>query len=129
MIDVSVGRYVLIIVAACGALVSQALMKHGLNQGEPITVANLGQFVALFHRILTTPALLLGYVLSFGTGLIWLVILSRLNLSYAVPMMSATYFILVLLTSALVLREVVTTGQWIGTMLIVAGMFLIARFG
>ena len=129
MIDYLAGRYALIVVAAFGALLSQTLMKQGLNQGGPIMVANAAQFVALILRILTTPPLLIGYILSFLTGFIWLAVLSRMNLSYAAPMMTATYFMLLLLTSALVLREVVTPAHWAGTLLIISGMFLIARVG
>ena len=129
MIDYLAGRYMLILVAAFGALLSQTLMKQGLNQGGPIMVANVTQFVALILRILTTPPLLIGYILSFLTGFIWLAILSRMNLSYAAPLMTATYFMLLLLTSALVLREVVTPAHWAGTLLIISGMFLIARVG
>ena len=129
MIDYLAGRYVLILVAAFGALLSQTLMKQGLNQGGPIMVANVAQFMALILRILTTPPLLIGYILSFLTGFIWLAVLSRMNLSYAAPLMTATYFMLLLLTSALVLREVVTPAHWAGTLLIISGMFLIARVG
>jgi uncharacterized membrane protein len=129
MVDYLAGRYALIIVAAFGALLSQTLMKQGLSQGGPIMVANLAQFIALILRILTTPLLLTGYILSFLTGFIWLAVLSRMNLSYAAPMMTATYFMLLLLTSALVLREVVTPAHWAGTLLIISGMFLIARVG
>ena len=129
MIDYLAGRYALILVAAFGALLSQTLMKQGLNQGGPIMVANVVQFIALILRILTTPLLLIGYILSFLTGFIWLAVLSRMNLSYAAPMMTATYFMLLLLTSALVLREVVTPAHWAGTLLIISGMFLIARVG
>ena len=129
MIDYLAGRYILIVVAAFGALLSQTLMKQGLNQGGPIMVANVAQFVALILRILTTPPLLIGYILSFLTGFIWLAVLSRMNLSYAAPLMTATYFMLLLLTSALVLREVVTPAHWAGTLLIISGMFLIARVG
>jgi uncharacterized membrane protein len=129
MVDYLAGRYALIIVAAFGALLSQTLMKQGLSQGGPIMVANVAQFIALILRILTTPLLLTGYILSFLTGFIWLAVLSRMNLSYAAPMMTATYFMLLLLTSALVLREVVTPAHWAGTLLIISGMFLIARVG
>lgn len=129
VIEYLVGRHVLIVVAAFGALLSQTLMKQGLSQGGPIMVASPNEFIALILRILTTPALLVGYILSFLTGFIWLAVLSRMNLSYAAPMMTATYFMLLLVTSALVLREVVTPAHWAGTLLIIAGMFLIAKVG
>jgi drug/metabolite transporter (DMT)-like permease len=129
VVELSMGRYLLIVAAALGALVSQTLMKQGLKQGGPINVASVEQFVDLMVRILTTPPLLIGYILSFLSGLVWLAVLSRMNLSFASPMLTATYFILLLLSSPLLLREVVTPGQWLGTLLIIAGMFLITRFG
>jgi drug/metabolite transporter (DMT)-like permease len=127
--EVSIGPFALIIIAASGALISQLLMKQGLSQGGPIIMGSLAQVVDLIERVLTTPLLLAGYILSFLNGLVWLAILSRVNLSYAAPLMTAIYFILLLISSALLLREVVTPGQWFGTLLIIAGIFLIARFG
>jgi drug/metabolite transporter (DMT)-like permease len=127
--DFLAGRYLLILIAAFGALISQLLMKQGLNQGGPIMGGGIGLFVTLIQRILTTPILFLGYVLAFVSGLIWLVVISRLNLSYAVPMMTGTYFVLLLFSTAVVLREVVPVWHWIGALLIVAGIFLISRSG
>jgi uncharacterized membrane protein len=125
--DLFIGRHLLIVAAAFGVLVSQLLMKQGVTHGGPITVGSLEQLGSLMQRILTTPTLFLGYVLSFATGLVWLVILSRVDLSYAVPMMTGIYFLLLLLTSALVLREAVTPAHWLGTLLIVAGIYLTSR--
>jgi drug/metabolite transporter (DMT)-like permease len=126
--EFSIGPFVLIIIAASGALISQLLMKQGLNQGGPIIMGSMAQVVGLIERVLTTPLLLAGYILSFLNGLVWLAILSRVNLSYAAPLMTAIYFVLLLLTSSLLLREVVTPGQWLGTLLIITGIFLISRF-
>jgi multidrug transporter EmrE-like cation transporter len=58
-----------------------------------------------------------------------LVILSRVDLSYAVPLMTGIYFLLLLLTSTLVLRESVTPAHWLGTLLILAGIALTTRSG
>jgi multidrug transporter EmrE-like cation transporter len=127
--EFSVGRHLLIVAAAFGLLVSQLLMKQGVTRGGPITVGSLEQLWGLIQRILTTPTLFIGYVLSFATGLVWLVILSRVDLSYAVPLMTGIYFLMLLLTSVLVLRESVTPGHWLGTLLIVVGIYLTARSG
>jgi drug/metabolite transporter (DMT)-like permease len=127
--ELSVGRHLLIVVAAFGILVSQLLMKQGVTRGGPITVGSPEQLWGLMQRILTTPTLFLGYVLSFATGLLWLVILSRVELSYAVPLMTGIYFLLLLLTSMLVLGESVTPAHWLGTLLILSGIALIARSG
>lgn len=123
------GQYLLLLLTASGLLVSQLLLKQGAKSGGAISLTSLAQLGGLIRQILTSPLLLLGYGLSGFTALLWLVILSRLEVSYAAPMLTAIYYVLLLLTSALVLREGVTLGRWIGTLLIIAGIAVIARAG
>lgn len=121
------GQYGLLLLTACGLLVSQLLLKRGAQAGGAISITSLTQLGNLIRQILTSPLLLLGYGLSGFTALVWLIILSRLDLSYAAPMLTAIYYVLVLLTSALVLREAVTPWRWAGTLLVVIGIALISR--
>jgi drug/metabolite transporter (DMT)-like permease len=58
--------------------------------------------------------------------LIWVVILSRVKLSFALPMMSTTYIFVVFL-SWLVLKEEVPLIRLIGVFVICAGVFLVSR--
>ena len=120
-------EYLPLLLVSLGALTSQLLMKHGVSQGGPLSVASLEQLVGLVQRILTTPVLLLGYSLSFVTGVVWLVVLARSDLSYALPLTTATYFVLMLLLSALVLGEAVSPWRWAGTLLILLGIALVSR--
>ena len=122
-------EYLPLLLVSVGALTSQLLMKQGMSQGGPLALTGLDQVVVLFQRILSTPVLLVGYGLSFVTGLLWLVVLGRSELSYALPLTTATYFVLTLLMSTFVLGEAVTTMRWAGTLLILAGIALLARAG
>ena len=122
-------QVMLMFMVASGALVSQLLIKHGINSGGPLTIANFEDLIGFFLRVLTTPVLLFGYGLSGVTGLLWIIVLGRTDLSYAVPMMSATYFVLVLVTSGLVLGENVSVWRWAGTLVILVGALLVARGG
>ena len=82
---------------------------------------------ATWQQLLTLPRLLRG-----GSGLslvalafvFWLLCLSRLDLSYAYPIASASV-LFVTLFSAVFLREVVTPRVWLGTLLVIAGVALI----
>jgi drug/metabolite transporter (DMT)-like permease len=82
---------------------------------------------ATWQQLLTLPRLLRG-----GSGLslvalafvFWLLCLSRLDLSYAYPIASASV-LFVTLFSAVFLREVVTARVWLGTVLVIAGVALI----
>ena len=124
-----VAEYLPLFLVSLGALTSQLLMKQGMSQGGPLALTGFDQVIVLIQRILSTPVLLVGYGLSFVTGLLWLVVLGRSELSYALPLTTGMYFVLTLLISTLVLGEAVTTLRWAGTLLILGGIALVARAG
>lgn len=82
---------------------------------------------ATWQQLLTLPRLIRG-----GSGLslvavafvFWLLCLSRLDLSYAYPIASASV-LFVTLFSAVFLHEVITPRVWLGTVLVIAGVALI----
>ncbi|MBN9662351.1 MAG: EamA family transporter [Acidobacteria bacterium] len=67
------------------------------------------------------------YLSCFGaaTGL-WLLALSGLNISYAFPMLSASY-VLVAVLARIFLKEAVSMRRWIAIGVICCGVILIAR--
>lgn len=121
------GIHVLLL-AAVGAMTcaNQLFLKAGVSSGGPIGISFEGLMV-LLRRIFTTPLILAGYVLGALTNLVWLTALSRFEISFAAPVMASLYFVFLLGSSALVLGESVGPNRWIGTLLIVAGMFLVGR--
>jgi uncharacterized membrane protein len=117
----------LLSVAALFLLASQLLIKQGVRASGPLSVTNLSQFGEVVYRVLTTPMLLFGYALSGVSALIWLLVLSRFELSYAAPIFSAIYYVFLLLASAIVLREEVLPMRWIGAVIIVIGIGLVTQ--
>ena len=121
------GVHVLLLVAvAAMTCASQLFLKAGVSRGGPIELSLAG-IALLIRRIFTTPLILLGYALGGLTNLVWLTALSRFEISFAAPVMASLYFVFLLAASALVLGESVGSNRWIGTLLIVAGMFLVGR--
>jgi len=116
----------LLLVVAAMTCANQLLLKAGVSQGPPISVSFEGLLV-LIRRIFTTPLILAGYVLGGLTNLFWLTALSRFEISFAAPVVTSLYFVFLLAASALVLGESVGSNRWLGTLLIVAGMFLVGR--
>jgi drug/metabolite transporter (DMT)-like permease len=57
---------------------------------------------------------------------VWLVVLSKVSLSFAYPFVSLTY-VLILLFDRLVLHDTVSGLRWAGVALIVAGIVLVSR--
>jgi drug/metabolite transporter (DMT)-like permease len=121
------GPHVLLLaVVAAMSCANQLLLKAGVSQGGPIAISFEGLMV-LIRRIFTTPLILVGYALGGLTNLVWLTALSRFEISFAAPVMAGLSFVFLLVASALVLGETVGSNRWIGTVLIVAGMFLVGR--
>ncbi|RMH20529.1 MAG: hypothetical protein D6696_07960 [Acidobacteria bacterium] len=121
-------QYAQLLLVAAGMMASQLLLKKGMAVAGPLGFSPrlLGELV---WRILTTPQLILGYLIGGLTTLVWLVVLSRLELSHALPTLTAIYFILVVLASRFVLHEQVSVWRWAGTLVLILGIALIARDG
>lgn len=79
----------------------------------------------LWHAFLTWK-ILLGIVCYALSMLIWLLILSRVDLSFAYPMLGVSY-VLVVTSSWLILGEHISVMRWIGTFIICIGVTLAAR--
>ena len=94
----------------------------GMNQA--------GQFSAIslpaMATVLLNPFVLLGFLMYGLSTVLWLMALSRKDLSFVYPFISLTY-ILVLVLSSLVLREGIGTGKILGIIFIVIGLIAIAR--
>ena len=114
--------YAIILVGVTFAAIGQIFWKLGMNQIGQLTIPNL---TALF-TIMLNPFVLLGFIL-YGLGTIfWLIALSKKDLSFVYPFISLTY-IIVLVLSSLVLKESIGVNKLIGTLIIVAGLIIIAR--
>jgi len=116
----------LLALVAAMSCANQLLLKAGVSRGGPIAFNPEG-LVVLIRRIFTTPLILAGYALGALMNLVWLTALSRFEISFAAPVLASLTFIFLLAASALVLGETVGANRWIGTLLIVAGMFLVGR--
>jgi multidrug transporter EmrE-like cation transporter len=119
----------MLFIAIALGVMGQIALKYGMRQhGAALgSAAGLG-VVAGLVRAIFTPYVLLGlgcYVVSTG---FWLLVISRWNLSYAYPMIAVGYIGVVFL-SRLIFKEQVTPPQWVGIVLMVGGLVLVASFG
>ncbi len=115
--------FLLVAIAICFSVSGELLLKSGMNQ---IGVVTLSGLMPTLGRMLTHPRILTGFGL-FGLGaMFWLAALSRVNLSWAYPMLSLGY-ILILLFSMLILKETVSPLRWAGVALICSGVILVFR--
>ena len=71
------------------------------------------------------PWILSALLATFLSGLSWMVVLNKFQLSYAFPF-TALNFIVILAASALILGETITPPKVIGTMIVMAGILVMA---
>lgn len=116
---------VLIFISVLLGAVGQLSWKVGMNK-VGFTYGGVWNLIPQFFKILTTPFILLGLGCYGVATLLWLVILSRVDLSYAYPMISFAY-VLVVIFSWLLLKEGIAGIRWLGVALICLGVFLVAR--
>lgn len=115
-------QYLFLLINALILLTSQLLLKQGVKKSGAISLTNWMQFLEVIGKVLTTPLLLIGVCLGGVSTLLWIVVLSRFELSQAALLMTGTYYVLILLASALILGESVTAWRWLGAILMIIGM-------
>ncbi len=113
--------YLLVVVSVTFTTMGQILQKLAANKIK----ARLSDGKPIYTAVMT-PYFLLG-ILTLGLGAFtWLLVLSRMELSLAYPMMSLGY-VLVTLFSKYLFRETVPFHRWTGIATIIFGIILISR--
>jgi multidrug transporter EmrE-like cation transporter len=98
-------------------------MKQGMMMFGKFPVT---QLLANVLPMIFQPYVLIG-ILCFGvSSIFWLVVLSRIDLSMAYPMVSIGY-VVVAIFSYFVFKENVSLLRWTGIITICLGVFLISR--
>lgn len=102
----------------------QLALKHGMN-----SVGRFGgdtPLIDAFIRAFKSPFVVGGFLCYGLSSLIWLIILSRVPLSWAYPMIAMGYVVVVILSRVL-LNEHVSATRLVGTLVICAGVILVSR--
>ena len=120
--------YGLIIISVLLAATAQILLKHGMTQVTDhgaIPLA-LNRPFATFRRVAANASVWIGLLTFVVSAAVWIVVLSKVSLSFAYPFVSFTY-IVILLFDGLILQETVSGLRWAGVAFIVAGILLVSR--
>jgi len=103
----------------------QLSLKHGMGSVGRFA-PDASQMLGTFVRAFSNGFVLVGFVLYGLSSLIWMVILSRVPLSYAYPMIAIGYVVVVILSKVL-FKEDVNAVRFAGTLVICAGVVLVSR--
>ena len=101
-------------------------LSRGMRQIGPIELKQLSAVFMTAGRMLGSVWVLVGVAFLILYFISYLEALSRLELSYVLPMTAVSY-LLATLFSVAVLHEAVSPMRWIGTSAICVGVLLVGR--
>jgi drug/metabolite transporter (DMT)-like permease len=116
---------VYILISVIGGAAGQVLLKKGMGSMGPLTLS-LNELGSMLWRIGTNPFVIVGLAVYVGSTVFWLVVLSRVDLSYAYPFASLSY-VLMLIASWLLFSENITALRVTGSFVVMLGVILISR--
>lgn len=119
---------VFLLAALCALLttVGQIVLKAGVSTPALGSVLGSGSTLLFLVRALTSPVVIGGLVLYGASAALWLVVLARADLSYALPLVSLG-FVFSAIYAHYVLHEPVGLLRIAGIALIILGVTCVAR--
>ena len=111
----------LLVVSVVFAIAGQFTLKAAMNEIGRIGSVEFRDPMALVAKAAKEPRLWAGLALFGISALFWLVVLSRVNLSVAYPLVGVSY-ILVVAIGRFVLNEEVPPLRWVGVTIIALGI-------
>jgi drug/metabolite transporter (DMT)-like permease len=121
-------RYLPLILA--GVLLNglaQILLKQGMRTVGSFSLT-LESLLAVGGKVVPNPHVLLGFGCYGVSVLVWLIVLSRVEVGFAYPLLSVAY-IVVVLAGRTFFGETINLTRWAGVLVICLGVFLITRSG
>lgn len=118
-------NFLLFILVNVLVVFGQVMMKYGMNKIGNFSSVPFGNFLV---QIFTSPFIIIGIGFYAISTIVWLMILSRVSLSIAYPVLSLGY-VFILLASALFLKETLNIYHVIGVISIIFGIYLIYVIG
>jgi multidrug transporter EmrE-like cation transporter len=104
---------------------AQLLLKAGTNTLGVLSLTR-GEFGATLARIATQPHFIAGVTIYMVSLVVWIVGLSRVPVSIALPLLSLGY-VLNAIAAWWLFGETLSASRWLGIGFIVLGVWLVAR--
>ncbi len=120
------GSLFLILASVSMGVSGQLCLKAGMDQAGALAAGSVSLIVQTTWRVLTTPLVFFGLAFYALGAVFWLLVLSKLDLSLAYPMLALTY-VLIPLAAQFVLGEQVPALRWFGIAIIFAGVAVVSQ--
>lgn len=116
----------MILASVAISALAQIALKYGMSSLAVQRSMKTGLPVEIVTNIASSPMVLLGMGLYFASMVIWLFVLSKVEVSYAYPFV-ALGFVFTALLGRLLFHDEFSIYKVIGTLLIVGGVVVMAR--
>jgi drug/metabolite transporter (DMT)-like permease len=113
----------LLLTASALTVTGEVLLKIGINH----VTTHVGAFTLdpkVLWATFTDWRVILGFALVFGGAIFWLGVISRVDLSFAYPLLALNY-VIILIPSRILLNESISLMRLIGALIIVIGVIVI----
>lgn len=115
----------LVIISVVLNVIGQFLFKTGMNQIGVFTFS-ASNFYHLAYKLVTNLAIMSGLFVYVVSTVVWFLVLSRADLSFAYPLISIGY-ILSTIVAYCFLHETISLMRILGTFVIIIGVVLICQ--
>ena len=117
--------YILVLICVVLIVAGQLLLKQGMLEIGFVTL-DLQHILVSLRKAVCSPFIISGFALYLVSSFIWLVVISRKELSAIQPLTALSY-VFVLFFSWLVFKEDVNPMRMLGVLAITAGVVLVVR--
>ena len=118
---------ILMAIVALLLVTNQTFLKKGLRMIGELKINNLHDLSTIVLKLIQNKFIIIGLSLMVIGFLLWLTIISRVDLTLAFPISSGIFYILLFLSSWIFLGETITLSKIIGAIAIIAGIFIILK--
>lgn len=121
-------RSTMLLIVANVAMTSfaQIVLKAGMGAPEVVRALAGGFRLPSLATVFLNPWVVIGLLLYAGAAVVWLLVLSRVEVSQAYPFVGLG-FVVTMLLAWVFLGESVTVARITGTLLIAAGVVVLAK--
>lgn len=103
------------------------IIKYKINEMGTIQLSSFRFVIKYFYELIKSPLIICGIFSIFISAFVWMVALSRLQISIAYPVAVGLNFIVVVTVALIFFKEHLSVEKIIGIVLIFISVFLISR--
>ncbi len=114
----------LIVVTSLFDTISQLMLKSSINS-VGFSTRGIKKIISSIIRLVVIPRVWAGFLFCIVSLAVWLFVLSKAELNFAFSV-DSMHYIFIAFASRIILKERVGILRWLGTVLIVIGITLVA---